>query len=147
VFALALVAALRVLLFSAAFPPFNNVDEEPHFDLVAKYAHGELPGKGLEHYSPEASATIALYRSTEFLVPPRGGPLDPSRTPRWKRTDPQVRDEVEKLTAYWQSKVNHETQSPPLYYAIAGAWSDLGRLFGIGGAWLVYWIRFLNAPL
>lgn len=146
-FGLALVVAVRVFLFSAAFPLFNNVDEESHFDLVSKYAHGELPRKGLERYSPEASATIALYRSTEFLAPPRGGPLDLSRTPRWRRTDPEVRDEIENTRGRWQTRVNHETQSPPLYYAIAGAWFDLGKLFGIGGAWLVYWIRFLNVPI
>jgi len=43
------LAALHVVLFSAAFPFFNNTDEDSHFDLVVKYAQGDIP---LDH-SPE----------------------------------------------------------------------------------------------
>jgi hypothetical protein len=32
------IAAVRVFIFSAAFPFFNNVDEQAHTDLVIKYA-------------------------------------------------------------------------------------------------------------
>ncbi len=35
---LCLAAAIRVFVFSAAFPFFNNVDEVAHFDLVFKYS-------------------------------------------------------------------------------------------------------------
>jgi hypothetical protein len=34
-----LIATVRVFVFSAAFPFFNNVDERPHVDLVVKYSH------------------------------------------------------------------------------------------------------------
>ena len=55
------IAAARVFAFSAAFPFFNNVDEQAHVDLVMKYARGDLP-RGLGHFSPEASEYFALYR-------------------------------------------------------------------------------------
>jgi len=142
---LALVAGLRVLLFAAAFPPFDNIDEEPHFDLVCKYAHGEIPGKGLERYAPESSRIIALGRSTQFLLPP--DPAGAEATPRWKLPEPQRSREVAAHFERWSGRLNHESQSPPVYYAVAGVWYDLGRLFGIRGVALVYWIRFLNAPL
>ena len=37
-----LLGAVHVLVFSAAFPFFNNLGEIPHFDLVVKYAHGHF---------------------------------------------------------------------------------------------------------
>ncbi len=37
------IAALRVFTFCAAFPFFNNVDEQAHVDLVMKYARGDVP--------------------------------------------------------------------------------------------------------
>ena len=46
-----LLAAVRVLLFCAAFPFFNNVDERRHFDLLIKYAEGHVP-RGAELISP-----------------------------------------------------------------------------------------------
>jgi len=47
-------AAVRVLVFSAAFPFFNNVDERRHFDLVIKYAYGDVP-RSAELISPAIS--------------------------------------------------------------------------------------------
>ena len=47
--AFSLVAAVRVAIFTAAFPFFNSVDESVHFDLVCKYSHGELP-RGLDRF-------------------------------------------------------------------------------------------------
>ena len=40
---LCVLAALRVFVFSAAFPFFTNVDEQSHVDLVSKYARGHVP--------------------------------------------------------------------------------------------------------
>jgi Predicted membrane protein (DUF2142) len=45
---------------------------------------------------------------------------------------------------FWESRINHESGEPPLYYAVAGAWVDLGRSFGMNGLVLLYWARFLN---
>jgi hypothetical protein len=40
---LALLAAVHVFIFSAAFPFFNNVDEQIHFDLTVKYSQTHVP--------------------------------------------------------------------------------------------------------
>jgi hypothetical protein len=56
----------------------------------------------------------------------------------------QREDAVSRISAWWRANQNHESGEPPLYYAIAGLWLNLGRVFGIRGAWLLYWVRFLN---
>ena len=50
-----LLAAVRVFVFTAAFPFFSHVDEHHHFDLACRYSHGDVP-RGLETFSAEASA-------------------------------------------------------------------------------------------
>ena len=60
------IAALRVFTFCAAFPFFNNVDEQAHLDLVVKYARGDVP-RDLGHYSSESANSIALYGSRSYL--------------------------------------------------------------------------------
>ncbi len=62
IFLLCAVAAVRVLTFAAAFPFFNNVDEQAHVDLVMKYARGDVP-RDLGHFSSES----AYYLSTSQL--------------------------------------------------------------------------------
>src|SRR5213078_797718 len=59
------IAALRVFIFSAAFPFFNNVDEQAHFDLVYKYAHVHVP-RAIEPVADGSARLIALYDSPEF---------------------------------------------------------------------------------
>ncbi|MBI2161438.1 MAG: hypothetical protein HYU25_13865 [Candidatus Rokubacteria bacterium] len=62
--------ALRVLVFSAAFPPFHQVDEPFHFDLVVKYASGHVPHDlASERFSPETKETIVLYGTGIFQLP------------------------------------------------------------------------------
>src|SRR5205814_9985577 len=61
------VAAVRVLIFSAAFPFFNNVDEQAHVDLVMKYARGQVP-RELGHYSPESAIYISLYGTPDYFT-------------------------------------------------------------------------------
>jgi hypothetical protein len=39
---LCFAAALRVLIFSAAFPFFSNIDEDLHFDLITQYSHADF---------------------------------------------------------------------------------------------------------
>ena len=63
------IAALRVFTFCAAFPFFNNVDEQAHVDLVMKYARGDLP-RDLGHYSSESANSIARYGSPEYFMAP-----------------------------------------------------------------------------
>jgi hypothetical protein len=40
--------------------------------------------------------------------------------------------------------VNDEAAQPPLYYTLAGLWWRLGKVCGIEGGHLLYWLRFLN---
>ncbi len=59
---ISLLAALHVLVFTAAFPFFNSVDEQLHFDLVVRYSQGRIP-RGLEKISPEA---VPLCRAVQL---------------------------------------------------------------------------------
>jgi hypothetical protein len=45
VLVLTLLAAAHVIVFSAALPFFNNMDEAWHLDLVSRYAQGDVPRK------------------------------------------------------------------------------------------------------
>ena len=70
---LCLLAAIHVFIFSAAFPFFNNVDEQAHFDLVVKYSHGHIPRR-LEPMSAESAQYIVAYGTLEFLGDFHGQP-------------------------------------------------------------------------
>jgi hypothetical protein len=137
------VAAVRVLIFSAAFPFFNNVDEQAHVDLVMKYARGQVP-RDLGHYSSESAYYFSLYGTPEYFTAPQqfnNGTFPP---PNWT-LPAELRDAVvDKAAAWWENNENHESGEPPLYYAVAGLWLNLGRAVGLTGGWLLYWIRFLN---
>ena len=137
------IAAVRVFMFSAAFPFFNNVDEQAHVDLVMKYSRGELP-RDLGHYSSEAAYYIALYGTPEFLMAPQQFETNDFPSPNWILPVEQRDAAINRISAWWRSNENHESGEPPLYYAIAGLWLNLGRVIGITGAWLLYWVRFLN---
>jgi len=140
------VAAIRVFVFAAAFPFFNNVDEQAHFDLVVKYSHGEIP-RGLERTSSESARYIALYGSPEYLLQPEQFPGGRFPPPLWMLPANEISSELQAETTAWQSVTNHETSEPPLYYALAASWLRLGRAGGLTGGFLLYWIRFLNVPL
>lgn len=140
---LCVIAALRVFTFSASFPFFNNVDEQAHLDLVMKYARGDVP-RDLGHYSSESANSIALYGSPDYFVAPEQFATNDFPPPNWTLPPEQREQAVKTNSAWWRSNENHESGEPPLYYAIAGLWLNLGRLFGIAGAWLLYWVRFLN---
>lgn len=143
VWLLAGVAAFRVFVLCAAFPVFNNVDEQAQLDLIVKYSKGEVP-RGLSRFSEESAADIAYYGSPEYLTRPRGllGGVFPapwtSSTP--DLLVPRIRAEQER----WELKINQDSNEPPLYYALAGLWRRLGGSLGIKGGYLLYWIRFLN---
>lgn len=136
------LAAVHVFIFSAAFPPINNVDELEHFDLVVKYSHGHLPRR-LETTSGDAMNYIAIYGSQEFLWPPETFPDGKFPPPLWTQPMDKVAPVVLERKAKWQSP-NHEGSQPPLYYALAGVWWNMGKSFGLDGGVLFYWLRFLN---
>jgi hypothetical protein len=146
VWLLCALAALRVLVFCAAFPFFNNVDEQAHFDLVMRYAHGEVP-RGDYTFSPESANYIALYGSVEYLQSPKQFPGGQFPPPLWRWPREQARPVYLARLARWQSKTNHEASSPPLYYAPAGLWLRAGRVGGLDRLELLFWIRFLNGLL
>jgi hypothetical protein len=146
VWVMAVLAALRVFVYCAAFPFFNNVDELYHFDLVVKYAHAEFPTR-LVPISQESARYIILYGTPEYFSGPDKFPNGKISPPTWTYPADQIKVALPIALANWRKDINHEATEPPLYYAIAAAWLRLGRLLGIEGGFLLYWIRFLNPIL
>jgi hypothetical protein len=142
VFALCAAAAIRVFVFAAAFPFFNNVDEQAHVDLVVKYAHGKPP-RGLEPFTSEAARYFTLYSTPEYFVRPEqyGGEYP---QPNWLLPREQLQKILDDEMPFWEARLNHEAGEPPLYYALAGGWMNIGRAFGFRDLTLLYWVRFLN---
>jgi len=143
---LCVVAVARVLVFSAAFPLFNNVDEPQHVDMVMKYAAGHPPS-GIEPYLDTTIALVAYCGSSEYLttresIEAVGLERPPSETGNESavvRADAQI--------AQMEEMINPESTEPPLYYTAAGLWYRLGELLVSNQAKLVYWTRLLNAPI
>jgi len=138
-------AAVRVLVFSAAFPFFNNVDERRHFDLVIKYAYGDVP-QSAELISPATLSYLSRYASPEFLSPPEhfeGGYYGPM----WKHRAEEVAPTIARIEEIWSRTPNQECSQPPLYYVAAAAWFHIGQLIGVKGGYALYWVRFLNVVL
>ncbi len=137
------IAACRVFIFNAAFPLFNNVDEQSHFDLVYKYSNAQIPRAGVVRFSPEAGEIMLLYGTPEYSA--KVGQVPP---PFWTIPNIQSNPEYVKAATEWQdASKNHEAASFPLYYTMAGVWCGIGRALGITGGHLLFWIRFLNVPL
>ena len=137
------LAAIHVFIFSAAFPFFNNVDEPIHFDLVLKYSRGHVPRK-LEPLSPDSAAYLALFSSCAYLGTPDEFPGHEMPLPPWTQPVDEMRREFAANSAAWQLQENYEVSQTPLYYTVAGAWWRIGKLFGLDGGRLLYWLRFLN---
>ena len=133
-----LLAAIHVFVFSAAFPYFNNVDEVEHFDLVVNYSQGCIP-HGLKPMARETLQYV-IYHSPEYMYLPSFFPNGQFPAPTWKA---RAEDDSRRwnITA---EVPNYEVSQPPLYYVQAGLWWRLGKLFGIHGLALLYWLRFLN---
>lgn len=143
---LCIAAALRVFIFSAAFPFFSNIDEDLHFDLITQYSHGQVP-RGFDRLKEETLNWIVPYASPEFLFPPEQFPDGKFPTPLWKQPWPEVEPEIASTRAAWNGEINFESSQPPLYYALAGLWWWIGKQIGLVGIQALYWIRFLNAAL
>ena len=142
VLGLCALAGIRVFIFAAAFPFFNNVDEQAHVDLVVKYAYAHWP-RGIENYSNESARYFTLYSSPEyFLKPDQFGGQYPS--PNWALSEQKRQQALDTEVPIWESRPNHESGEPPLYYTVAGAWMNLGLVFGLRELSLLYWTRFLN---
>src|SRR6266566_1598075 len=142
---LCLLAAIRVFVFAAAFPFFNNVDEQAHVDLVVKYAHAKLP-RSIEPFASDAALCFAVYSTPEYFVGPEqyGGQYPP---PNWLLPREQLQKILDVEIPFWESRLNHESGEPPLYYTVAGGWMNVGQFLGLRGLSLLYWVRFLNIGL
>jgi predicted membrane protein DUF2142 len=155
---LCFVGAIRVLVFSAAFPPFHPVDEPFHFDLVVKYSHGHVPYRlANERLSVETRDAITLYGtgisnlngqlvlhdSPEYMSPK---PVDGVPRPAWTAPEAVHGAMLAHGREFWNVG-NHEATEPPVYYVVAGAWHRLGKAIGLDGGHAFYWTRLLNSAL
>ena len=143
---LCIVAALRVFIFSAAFPFFSNIDEDLHFDLITQYSHAQVP-HSFDPLKEETLNWIVPYASPEFLFPPEHFPDGKFPEPLWKQPWSKVEPAIAATRAAWSSEINFQSSQPPLYYALASAWWWIGKHVGLPGIELLYWLRFLNVPL
>jgi hypothetical protein len=80
----------------------------------------------------------------EYFMAPQQFQTNDFPPPNWMLPVDQREDAVNRTSAWWRSNENHESGESPLYYAIAGSWLNLGRVVGITGASLLYWVRFFN---
>ncbi len=145
------VAAIHVFIFAAAFPFFNNVDEQFQYDLAVKYSQGHLPPR-LESFSAESAFYFTLYATPEYFESPADQPGGRFPPPPWTQSADKIRQDLAAGVPLWQKiMVNYECSQAPLYYAVAGLWWRAGQWLGIEGGDLLYWLHFLNiffvAPL
>lgn len=144
VLALCILAGLRVLIFGAAFPFFNNVDEGAHFDLICKYAMGHVPTH-IEHYSSEAANRIIYTFTSEYDAPTPGASPGSTTPPLWTSASKyEVERTLEESVPHVKQKTNHESTQPPLYYILAGGWFRLGKLLHLDGGHLIYWLKLID---
>ena len=132
-----------MFFFAAIFPFFNNVDEQAHFDLVIRYAHGEIP-RSLGLMKPESAHYFTLFGSPEYFMAPEQSGDRPLPRPLWRRPPEAARLTYDRTVALWEKQTNHEASSPPLYYLVAAAWLWLGRLARLSEFSQLYWIRVLD---
>ncbi len=143
-----LMAMVRIFIFSAAFPFFNNVDEWSHFDVVHKYSRGYLPRQADVRFDPESVKFFVFYCSPEYLRQSSDfstGRIPPAlwRHPINQETIRLIQESSREL----EDKVNDHAFSPPVYYLLAACWFKFGQFIGLQNLDLLYWIRFLNIPI
>ncbi len=138
-----LLAAIHVLVFSAAFPFFGVVDEQSHFDLTVRYSQADPPRK-LTQTSQGALPFIVYFGCTEFLSTPEQQPGGVFVTP-WSMAPEQAAHWLVPRAQMWRDVINHEATQPPLYYICAGGWWRLGQALGLEDGTRLYSLRFFNA--
>jgi hypothetical protein len=143
---LCLLAGVRAFLFCAAFPFFNNADEQAHFDVVLKYSQGHLP-HGMERFSGESARYFVQYGSPEFFSSPEAFPDGRFPLPAWASSAEGTSAAVSTMEQAWSDATNPESWQPPLYYIVAAFWLKLGQLCGFSDSHLLYWLRSLNVLL
>lgn len=147
IIAICLVAGLRIWLFAAGYPFFSNADEEAHLDMVIKFSRGYWPKQTVEPFDHESMLNFALLGSLEIMRTPRFFPGGQYPPPPWRVDEPTAQEMVKQRYAYWAKKINHEANSPPVYYMMAGIWHRVLAWTGVLQSGGIYWVRFLNVPL
>jgi hypothetical protein len=137
------LAAVHVFIYSAAFPFFNITDEDAHFDLVVKYAHGHIP-VGLETASSESARYMVLYGTREYLFAPEQLPGGKFPPPEWTQPTNETSGKLFGYKVGARMGINHENSQAPLYYTLAAIWFQAGKALGIHGGSLLFWLRLLN---
>jgi len=138
-----LLAAAHLFVFAAAFPFFNSTDEQVHFDLVVRYSHGDVP-RAFDLLSAEPIPYLAVFHTVEYYFPPGFFPDKQIPPPPWTLPESVAEKGMQERAAQWKGIINYEASQPPLYYSVAGFWWRLGKLLGLQGGALLYWLRFLN---
>jgi len=143
---LCIIAALRVFIFSAAFPFFSIIDEQQHFDLIVKYSHGDIP-RSLDFVSSESAHYMAFAQSWENLNSPEIFPKGQLPVPLRTLPVAVAANELSFWKARYASLANVEASHAPLYYSLAAVWWQAGKLLDLNGTPLLYWMRFFNTLL
>jgi hypothetical protein len=132
---LMLVAAVRVAIYATLLPALTRPDELQHYDRILSAAKGEVPA-GVKPLSAEAVGAFvwALKDDSHKAA---------QRSPQRERPAPSKSKEATKFAP----ELNHEYCEPPLYYAVAGCWHQLGSAVVWRPSQLPYWDRFLNVLL
>jgi hypothetical protein len=141
------LTALRVAVYSLAFPFFNNVDEQAHADLTIKIARGYWPKQRWEGYDAESIRLFTRHGSPEYLASSEVQAAEP----RWKRfrdLPPQVAASIERQhRARWSRLGNHEAHTPPIYYSLAAIGYRAAGWVGLVGIQRLYAARLINVPI
>lgn len=143
---LCLLGAVHVFIFSAAFPFFNNVDEGMHFDLILRYAHGDVP-RQIELIRADSASYLGLMVSHEYYETAVSFQNHQFPPPLWTIPAGSRHSDLASRSEIWQTLYNYEVSQPPLYYTIAALWWHIGEWLGLHDGRLVYWLRFLNVGL
>lgn len=138
-------AGLRILLFAAAFPIFNPVDEQAHLLSIRMYAHGQWPDKDLPEVDAESAKLFSVYGTLEYLVPKETIKHMYPAAPLYQLSDREMYPYVAPRYMHWINTRNLEGQSAPLYYLLGGGWYRVGEALGMNAWELAYWVRFLNS--
>jgi hypothetical protein len=146
VFALSVVAAIHVFIFSAAFPLFDNADENMHFDLVVKYSQNGIP-RTLDTLSDDTLNYIVLFSTAEYFEDPANFPGGKFPPPPWTQPLQKTLPALLAEKKMGSNQLSYESSEPPVYYELQAFWWRIGKWCGMHDGYLPYWLRFFNVLL
>lgn len=140
-----LAALVPAVAMAVLQPVWSRVDEMQHSDVLAHYAHGNVPVEGVSMLEPEIVAVDSATGAYRWYLPgtgPTPGETDPQKFVRPPAT---ASPDAKKL---WTERhlwgFSYEAMQPPLYYLLAEpAWIVGGWLGGTMGA--IYAARLFSA--